>query len=201
LPRVTGLEVGRRRALVYLEGERWGEVSAEAVVREGLREGVEVRRERLIEYERPLAMDRALRLLAHRDRSRLEVVRRLRRFGHHEEVVEDVVEELTKMGYLDDAAFARRLARERAGRGYGRRRAFSDLLRLGVSRETAEEAIGREYAEVSELEEARVLAARRYNTGERSDALARRVHGFLRRRGYPAEVCAEVAREYLGDPR
>ena len=48
---------------------------------------------------------------------------------------------------------------------------------------------------LSEIEEARSTAARRYNRGG-SDAEARRVYGFLVRRGYSAEVCAEVAREY-----
>jgi regulatory protein len=37
---------------------------------------------------------------------------------------------------------------------------------------------------------------RRYNTGERSVAQARRVHGFLMRRGYSAGVSAEIARSY-----
>ncbi len=37
--------------------------------------------------------------------------------------------------------------------------------------------------------------------GVGSDAEARRVYGFLVRRGYSAEVCAEVAREYRGSRR
>jgi regulatory protein len=47
--------------------------------------------------------------------------------------------------------------------------------------------------------EARSAAARRYN-GRGSDAEARRVYGFLVRRGYSAEVCAQVAREYREPP-
>ena len=44
--------------------------------------------------------------------------------------------------------------------------------------------------------EARAAVQRRYNTGERSDAQARRVHGFLMRRGYSAVVSAEIAHSY-----
>ncbi|WP_273845630.1 regulatory protein RecX [Rubrobacter calidifluminis] len=200
MSRVTRLEADRGRVRVLVDGEEWGEVPAGTLSRWGIREGDEVSPEQLFRYERSLAMDRALRLLSGRDRSRLEICGRLKRFGHHEEVVREVVGRLAEMGYLDDVSFARRFARERVGKGYGRERVLSDLLRRGVGRELAEEAVRREYEGVSDLEEARVLAARRYNTGERSDALARRVHGFLRRRGYQAEVCVLVAREYRGSP-
>jgi regulatory protein len=46
---------------------------------------------------------------------------------------------------------------------------------------------------------ARSAAAQRYNKGG-SGAEARRVYGFLMRRGYSAGVCADVAREYRGAP-
>jgi regulatory protein len=55
--------------------------------------------------------------------------------------------------------------------------------------------VDEEFAARSEWEEARSVAAQRYNRGG-SDAEARRVYGFLVRRGYSSEVCAEVAREY-----
>ncbi|MEJ7631251.1 MAG: hypothetical protein WKF28_02015, partial [Rubrobacteraceae bacterium] len=56
-------------------------------------------------------------------------------------------------------------------------------------------AVREEFDERSELEDALSAVARRYN--ERgSDAQARRVLGFLTRRGYSAEVCVEVARMY-----
>ena len=61
----------------------------------------------------------------------------------------------------------------------------------------AAEAVEKEFAGRSELEEARSAASRRYN-GEGSEAQARRVYGFLARRGYSGEVCAEVAREHRG---
>ena len=53
-----------------------------------------------------------------------------------------------------------------------------------------------EFSELSEIDAARAAAERRYNTGEGSDALARRVHGFLARRGYSPGVCTEVALEF-----
>jgi regulatory protein len=70
-----------------------------------------------------------------------------------------------------------------------------DLRKSGVDPETARRAVEEGFAERSELDDALSLAARRYNK-HGSDAEARRVYGFLTRRGYSAEVCAEVARRY-----
>jgi regulatory protein len=199
LPRITGLKTGHKKAKVFVEGEIWAELPAGLVAERGLSEGLVLSEEELEEIghegERALAMERALRLLSYRSRSAGEVASRLRRHGHREEVVEEVLGRLEELGYIDDAVFARELARERS-RGYGARRVLEELRKKGVDREVAREAVDREYAGRSELEEARDLASRRYNNREGSDAQARRVYGFLRRRGYPADVCAEVARGY-----
>ena len=102
------------------------------------------------------------------------------------------------LGYLDDEEFARTVVREKA-RKYGPRRVSADLRRSGVDAELAQGLVEEEFAERSEVEAARSAAARRYNRGG-SDAEARRVYGFLVRRGYSAEVCAQVAREYREPP-
>src|SRR5918997_1346745 len=99
---------------------------------------------------------------------------------------------------LDDKEFARTATREKARR-YGPRRVSADLRRSGIDAELAQNVVDEEFAGRSELEEARSAAARRYNRGG-SDAEARRVYGFLVRRGYSSDVCAEVAREYRGAP-
>ena len=177
----------------------WAELPAGMVAERGLSEGLELSEEELEEIgregERALAMERALRLLSYRSRSRAEVTSRLRRHGHREDVVEDVVGRLEELGYLDDAAFAREVVRERSGR-YGAQRVLGELRSKGVDRDIAREVVDREYSGRSELKQARDLASRRYNNREGSDAQARRVYGFLRRRGYPADVCAEIARDY-----
>ena len=111
--------------------------------------------------------------------------------------MEAVIGRLEELGYLDDEEFARMKAREKARR-YGPRRVSVRSEESGVGAELAREVVEEEFAESSsEVEEARSAAARRYNR-RGSDAEARRVYGFLMRRGYSAEVCAEVAREYRG---
>jgi regulatory protein len=200
LPEITNLRERRGKARVWVDGEFWAEIDAEVAAERGLREGVALDPEELEEVrvagERTLAMNRALHFLGYRARSRKEVRDRLRRYGYGEETVDAIVGRLEELGYLDDEEFARAVVREKSRR-YGPRRVSAELRRSGVDAKLAQEVVKGEFAERSELQEARSQAARRYNKGG-SDAEARRVYGFLTRRGYSAEVCAEVAREYRG---
>jgi regulatory protein len=119
-------------------------------------------------------------------------------YGYVEGTVGLVISRLEELGYLDDVEFARLKAREKARR-YGPRRVSMELKKSGLGEEVAREIVEEEFAGRSEVGEARSAAARRYN-GRGSDAEARRVYGFLVRRGYSAEVCAQVAREYREPP-
>jgi regulatory protein len=200
MPEITRVRERRGRARIFVDGEFWAEIDADVAVERGLREGVALGLEELeaarVAGERALAMNRALHFLGYRARSRSEVRERLRRYGYGEETVRAVIGRLEELGYLDDEEFARTVVREKARR-YGPRRVSADLRRSGVDTELAQSIVEEEFAERSEVEAARSAAARRYNRGG-SDAEARRVYGFLVRRGYSADVCAEVAREYRG---
>jgi regulatory protein len=202
MPEITGVRERRGKARIWVDGEFWAEIDAEVALERGLREGVALDLEELDEAraagERALALHRALHFLGYRARSRREVRDRLRRYGYGQETVEGVVGRLVELGYLDDKEFARTATREKARR-YGPRRVSADLRRSGIDAELAQNVVDEEFAGRSELEEARSAAARRYNRGG-SDAEARRVYGFLVRRGYSSDVCAEVAREYRGAP-
>jgi regulatory protein len=202
LPEVTDVRERRGKARVFVDGEYWAELDAGVAIECGLRMGAVFDWEELgrarVAGERPVAMGRALNLLGYRARSEAEIRERLGRYGYAGETIEAVVGRLEELGYLDDAEFARLKAREKARR-YGPRRVSVELRKSGVGEELAREVVEEEFAGRSEVGEARSAAARRYN-GRGSDAEARRVYGFLVRRGYSAEVCAQVAREYREPP-
>lgn len=200
MPVVTGvLERRGNKVRVFVDGEFWAELDSGVAAERGLEEGVVLSDEefRVVRMagERPLAMNRALNVLGYRARSKGELRERLLRAGYGGETVSGVLARLEELGYLDDEEFSRNLVREKARKKYGPRRIFGDLRRAGVDEEVAREALEDRFAGHSELEAALATARRRYNI-EDSDAQARRVYGFLMRRGYSAGVCAEVARQY-----
>jgi regulatory protein len=200
LPEITGVRERRGRSVVSVDGEFWAELDSAVAMESGLREGAALSWEELdrvrVAGERPLAMTRALNLIGYRARSEGELRERLGRYGYAPETIEAVIGRLGELAYLDDEEFARQRAQEKA-RKYGPRRVSADLMKRGVGRELASRAVAEEFEGRSELEDARSAAARRYN-GEGSEAKARRVYGFLARRGYSAGVCAEVAKEHRG---
>ncbi len=200
MPVVTGVIERHGRAKIFVDDEFWAELDAQVAAEHGLFEGAVLSDAGLAEArvagEKPLAMNRALGILSYRARAKGELRERLVRMGYAEGTVSAVVVRLEELGYLDDEEFARNLAREEARKKYGPRRILGDLRRAGVAEKVARETVEEEFAERSEYETALAIARQRYNTGEGSDAQARRVYGFLMRRGYSAGVCAEVAREY-----
>jgi regulatory protein len=202
MPEITGVRERRNRARIFVDGEFWAELDAGVAAEHGLEEGADFLSEELdrarLAGERPVAMGRALNLLGYRARSEAEIRDRLKRYGYIRETIDAVVVRLEELGYLDDAQFARLKAREKARR-YGPRRVSVELKKSGVGETLAREVVEEEFAGRSEMGEARSAAARRYN-GRGSGAEARRVYGFLVRRGYSAEVCAKVAREYREPP-
>jgi len=202
MPEITGVRERRGKAMISVDGEFWAEIDAAIAIESGLREGAAFSREELdrvrVVGERPVAMGRALNLLGYRARSEAEIRDRLGRYGYVEQTIELVVCRLGELGYLDDEEFARLQAREKARR-YGPRRVSVELRKSGLGEALVREVVEEEFAGRSEVGEARSAAARRYNT-RGSDAEARRVYGFLVRRGYSAEVCAQVAREYREPP-
>ncbi|MGF1471941.1 MAG: regulatory protein RecX [Rubrobacteraceae bacterium] len=201
MPRITDVRERRGRVRVFVDDEFWAEVDAKTAAEHGLYVGATLAEEELAEArlagERSSAMTRALNLLGYRARSTGEIRARLRRDEYGKETVAVVIARLAELGYLDDEKYARALAQEKA-RKYGPRRVYDALRKDGLDEDTAWNIVEEEFAGRSEAGDALDAAARRYNEEEGSGAQARRVYGFLMRRGYSADVCAEVARRYRG---
>ncbi|HEY0971183.1 MAG TPA: regulatory protein RecX [Gemmatimonadales bacterium] len=199
MPVVTGLaESGRRegRYVVQLDGSPAATVSVEAIARLALAVGRtldELELARLMEEDAVLAAyDRALGLLAARDRSATELRRRLVQKGVEAAPAEAAVVRLVEQGVVDDARYARALVRSRAlGAGASRRRIAQELSRRGVERRVADEALDQVWSEeeVDQSEAAEQLARKRLATMGKLDPLTqrRRLYAFLARRGYDAD--------------
>ncbi len=102
----------------------------------GLRAGAELTDDDLAAVERLALADdceqRALRLLATRSRSTAELARRMVGWGLTPEEADAVVEQLARVGVVDDDAFAVALSDQLRRRGHGHLRARADLERHGL---------------------------------------------------------------------
>jgi regulatory protein len=142
--------------------------------------------------------ERALGLLAVRQRSRRELERRLVQAGF---APDDVAVELTRLeavGLIDDEAFASAVVEGRMGsRGESRRVVAGRLAQAGVASDVALVAL--DEAPDSEQDRADRLAQGRVGRLEGLDPQAafQRLYGFLARRGYPPDVARNAARRAL----
>ncbi|HHQ49519.1 MAG TPA: regulatory protein RecX, partial [Acidobacteria bacterium] len=87
------------------------------------------------------AFNKAVDLLSRRDHLEAELREKLRRRGISTEDIEAALERCRRLGYLDDAAVARRFVEVRAvAKGWGPARLRAELLRRGAASDVAEEA-------------------------------------------------------------
>lgn len=139
----------------------------------------------------PSAWEKAVDLLARRERSVAELRRGLLQRGYAADEVEAALARLQERGALDDRRLAERFARSRIERaGLGRHRVRQALRQRGLARGDSEDGLARALAQVSEAE-ALERAARLYWTRRAKVEPRERLRGlwaFLLRRGFPAEL-------------
>jgi len=144
--------------------------------------------------------DRALEVavghLGKRDRTETEIRRHLASQDIGERAAEAAVAELVRMGYLDDARYARAFAEDRrALDAWGAERIERRLLELGVDREHIAAAIGVRDGE-TELEAALDLLRRRCRVVPANERERERALGMLVRKGYDLELAYDAVRAY-----
>ena len=142
-----------------------------------------------------------LRSTQNRPQTVAEMEAKLRGRYEDEDVVTAAVEQLKGAGALDDAAFARIWVDDRGHqRGYGTARLRQELRRRLVPEEIAEEALA-SLDERDDLATATELARKRSRTFSpklEPDAVARRLQGYLERRGYTSGLANKVAIDVSG---
>jgi len=138
--------------------------------------------------------ERALGLLAVRQRSRRELERRLVQAGFEPDEVGDELERLERVGLLDDEAFARAVVESRMGfRGESRRVVAGKLAQAGVASDVAIVALD-EAPEAEEERAQRLADAKAPRLSGLDPPVAfQRLYGFLARRGYGPEIARRVA--------
>ncbi|NPV68065.1 MAG: RecX family transcriptional regulator [Anaerolineae bacterium] len=200
---ITALEVQARnkeRVNVYLDGEyafalplveaarlRRGQVLTEAEIAElKARDAVAT------------ALDRAVRFLSYRPRSISEVRRNLQEKGVEPPVIDQVIAELERLGYLDDLAFARYWVQNRDEfRPRGPLALRQELKQKGISGSIITQVLGEvDFAEAA-YRAARAQAARW--TSLNRQVFRQKLYAYLARRGFPTETCREVLDRLLAE--
>ncbi len=145
----------------------------------------------------------AMSFLSYKDRSKREVIRKLKEKGYTKEVTKQTLKFLISYGYINDLEFAKKFVKQRVGvKGYGKFKVVRELRDKGISDEIIEKVT--ENIVETEEEMALTLAmkkARSLDLTEYKDK--QKLFAYLQRRGYSFEiikrVLEKVSKSYLDD--
>jgi regulatory protein len=208
VPVITKIAEQKRRANrrnIHLDGSFAFGCNLNVVAKFRLREGMSLTDEQVLQIEqgevRQECFDKATGYLQSRLHSRSELFKKLMRQEYGEPVVNAVLDDLARLGYVDDERFARTKALSAAEcKHHGRRRAFMELLKTGVKGDVAGKALDDVYGQHDSTATARELAIKQAPRLKKLDpAVARRrLVGMLQRRGFSYDDIKPVVDEVLG---
>ena len=142
-----------------------------------------------------------LRSTKARPQTEAELRTKLRSRDHPDDVIDAAIDRATELGAIDDAAFARAWVNDRGvGRGYSALRVREELRRRLVPEGGIDEAMGvlETRDDLSVATELARTRAQRMPAALEPEAVARRLLGFLARRGYPEGLSRRVAIQVSG---
>ncbi len=140
------------------------------------------------------ARERVLRLLARRPYSSTEITRYLRRHKMSDDIIQNVIDDLTEAKLIDDDAFAAYWVEQRETfRPRSRLAMRQELSQKGIDREIVAEAL----SDMDEIDAARRVAqkqAGRWHTLPEAEWRTKLTR-YLVRHGYPYDIVREVVDE------
>lgn len=146
------------------------------------------------------ALKSALRILARREHSVVELSQKLVRRGYEEETVRQVVAECRRLNYLDDRRAADQLIDRLQRKGLGMRRIRHELEKRGLDDRQAEARLRVRVTPADERSLACRVAFKKLKSlvGETdSQAKKLKLQRFLRYRGFSDYLIIEVVKEML----
>jgi regulatory protein len=184
------------RVNVFIDGEF--ALGLALMVAAELRLGQQITQSQLEQLDRRdevhRARERALRLLARRPYSAAEITRNLRRHRIDDDLIQEVITDLTEAKWIDDEAFAAYWVEQRESfRPRSRLALRQELSQKGVEREVVAEAL----STIDEAEAARRVAQKQAGRwrGLPEAEWRAKLTRYLMRHGYPYDVVSDVVSE------
>ena len=204
--RITKIEYQKKdknRVSLYLDGQFAFGISIDVMMRFGLANGDALSSEdieKILKSESVhAAKAKAMSLIAYRPRSVHEIRVKLREKNFSEDAVEKAVKDLVRVGLLNDRQFAGSFVRTRlVQKPCGPRLLKQQLSQKGIDEQIIDCVIHEEFAEINESEMVFKLAEKqKRKPGEDPRKAARRLSGFLLRRGFSWDAIKPVIDDYL----
>ncbi|HEY7751222.1 MAG TPA: regulatory protein RecX [Ignavibacteriaceae bacterium] len=197
----------RKDVTVQLDNSESLILSLEVFLKSGLKKNDEISEDRfsslITENIKYHVRQRALRLLARRQYSRVELKLKLLQKDYQPKLIEDALNELSDKGILDDHKFASVFIEEKLRtKNWGKRKLKSELIKKGVHEKIISKVLCELLAETDLSVNAQTIAIKKlkslkYRNYDKK-TLKQKISSFLVARGYDFEIVNEITNNLLG---
>lgn len=188
----------KTRCNIEVDGRFYCGMTLETVMKNRLKVGAAVSSDELsriqLESEKATALDKALTHITFTMKTEREIRSFLTKKGYLQAVCDYVVDRMKELGYLDDAAYAKRYCESVAGKK-GSRLVAAELKRKGVD----DEAIFGAVSEITDEEEGAKRCLEKYLRGKECDReTLQKAYRRLLAKGYDYETAKAVLQSLKG---
>lgn len=188
--KITKIEVqknNKQRASLFIDNEFYCGLSCETVVKNRLKEGLEVSLEFIDflknETEREVALSKTIGFISKSQKTIKQINDYLTKKGFESEIVEYVLQKLAEYNFVDDEEFAKNFVKYKT-KSNGKRKILMELKQKGVEEETAKQSI----EDFSKDEENIYFVAEKYLRLKPRDLKTKqKAFRFLASKGYETE--------------
>ena len=173
----------RQRYSVFLDGEFAFGLYEDSLVKYGLRTGDELDEKKIEEIKKydefGFGKKVAYSFLSYKQRSRNEIVKKLKQKKVSDNTIDEVIELLLKQKYIDDKTYAKNYIDDKINsKPIGKRLAKLKLFEKGIDKELIEETLNESYTEETETELAVRLLSKYEKKLKSDDPLERKSKCF-----------------------
>lgn len=141
-------------------------------------------------------------LLSRSAKTNKEIINKLKRKKYEENVIKEVVKEIEDLGLINDEKYALDFASDRLNfKKSGSILIRKQLLQKGIDEKIIDDALKKVFNNVDEFKVSLELGRKRIKLYKKIDRniIARRLQGFLLRRGYSFDIVLKVIKNLLKD--
>ncbi|MBQ9793142.1 MAG: RecX family transcriptional regulator [Clostridia bacterium] len=145
--KITKIEVQKKnknRVNLYVDEEFFCGLSLETVVKNHLKEGIEVEEDKLnfliFETEKEMALSKAVNYISKCQKTKKEVFKYLLQKGYDEQIVNYAISKLEEYNFVDDILYAKNYIKFK-NKNNGSRKIEMELKQKGISEEIAKESL------------------------------------------------------------
>ena len=196
---------GKNDVTIQLDDDKYLILKLEVFLKSGLKKGDEISEDRfsfLIEQNKLFYIkQKAFRLLGRRQHSSSELRRKLWNKDYEQKLIDEVIEDLSKNGYIDDTEFIRVFVAEKSKtKNWSRKRIKSELIKRGLDSKLIDKILSEQYSE-SDYDNASTVAKKKVEVLtkrnlEKKD-LRTKLSTYLFSKGFDYELIKDVVNQIL----